>query len=304
MDHVLSHYGGKQGASAAPSTEDWQESGKWFNYGEHAVFSHITGEGEPLVLVHGFPTASWDWSRLWPLLNQRQYQVLALDMLGFGFSDKPFNYAYSIEDQADLHEGWIEGLGLKQIHLIAHDYGCSVVQELLAREQEGQLRFRIASVCFLNGALFPEVHQPMAIQRILASPLGGLVSRGLNRRILEASFCRLFSSQRRPSADELDSFWQLLTYNNGRGILHRLIHYMEERRCHRNRWVGALQHATQPMRLISGTADPVSGVAMAMRYRELVPDADVVSLRGVGHYPHYETPAAMYRAFRDFQLRI
>lgn len=300
MDQVLPHYGGKTGAGAAPNTEKWQESGKWFSYGEHAIFSHITGEGEPLVLVHGFPTASWDWSKLWPLLNPRQYRLLALDMLGFGFSDKPVNYPYNIEDQADLHEGWIEELGLKQVHLVAHDYGCSVVQELLAREQEGQLRFRIASVFFLNGALFPEVHQPMLIQRILASPLGGLVSRRLNRRIFEASFCRLFSAQRRPTPDELECFWQLLTYNNGRGILHRLIHYMEERRCHRNRWVNALQNAQQPMRLVSGTADPVSGVAMAMRYRELVPSADVVSLRGVGHYPHYETPAEVYRALRDF----
>lgn len=304
MDQVLPHYGGKTGAGVTISTEEWQNSGKWFNYGEYAIFSHLAGDGEPLVLVHGFPTASWDWSKLWPLFNFRHYQVLALDMLGFGFSDKPAHHPYSIEDQADLHAGWIEGLGLKRVHFMAHDYGCSVVQELLAREQEGQLGFSIASVVFLNGALFPEVHQPMMIQRILCSPLGGLVSRGLNRKIFEASFCRLFSAQGRPSSQELESFWQLLTYNNGRGILHRLIHYMEERRCHRNRWVDALRHAQQPMRLISGTADPVSGIPMAMRYRELIPQADVVSLRGVGHYPHYERPAEVYRAFRDFQRRL
>lgn len=303
MEQVLPHYGGRTGAGTSLSPEQWQETGKWFSYGEHAIFSRMAGEGEALVLVHGFPTASWDYSRFWPLLNQQQYRVLTMDMLGFGFSDKPVNYAYSIQDQADLHEGWIEGLRLKSVHLLAHDYGCSVVQELLAREQEGLLRFRIASVCFLNGALFPEVHRPMMIQRLLSSPLGGLISRGLTRRVFDTNFCRLFGADRHPSAGELDSFWQLLTYNNGRGILHRLVHYMEERRCHRNRWVSALQNARQPMRLISGTADPVSGIAMAMRYRELVPDADVVSLRGVGHYPHYESPAEVYRAFREFQRR-
>lgn len=300
MERVIPHGAAGTCVGSASTPEQWQKSGKWFSYGNHAIFSRMAGQGDALVLLHGFPTASWDWSRLWPLLENRPFQLLTLDMLGFGFSDKPLNYRYSIEDQADLQQGWIEALGLKQVHLLAHDYGCSVVQELLAREQEGLLRFRIDSVVFLNGALFPEVHRPLLIQKLLSGPLGGLVSRGLTRRTFDRNFCRLFSGQRCPSQKELDNFWQLLTYNNGRGILHRLIQYMEERRCHRNRWVNALVNADQPMRLISGTADPVSGVAMAMRYRELVPSADVVSLRGVGHYPHYECPGEVYQAIREF----
>lgn len=282
------------------SLEGWQQAGKWFSYEGHAIFCRMGGMGEPLVLLHGFPTASWDWSRIWPMLAQ-QYRVLALDMLGFGFSDKPWNYAYSIEDQADLVQGWLEGLDLSRVHLLAHDYGCSVAQELLARDQEGRLPFVIGSVCFLNGALFPEVHNPLLIQRLLRSPLGGLISRGLTRRAFEVSFRRLFGSQNPPGRQDLEDFWQLLTYNNGRGILHHLIQFMEERRCHRNRWVGALQQARQPMRLVSGTADPVSGAAMARRYRELVPEADVVSIRNVGHYPHFESPWDVFSAYRDFR---
>jgi pimeloyl-ACP methyl ester carboxylesterase len=279
--------------------EQWQQGGKWFSYGGHAIFSRMAGQGDPLVLLHGFPTSSWDWNRLWPMLAQH-HQVLTLDMLGFGFSDKPAFYDYSIEDQADLLEGWIAGLGLKSVSLFAHDYGSSVAQELLAREQEGLLPFRIRQVCFLNGALFPEVHSPLLIQKLLRSPLGGLISLGLTRRAFERSFTRLFSPASPPSASDLDDFWYLLTYNNGRGILHRLIHFMEERRCHRNRWVEALQNATQPLRLISGVADPVSGAAMARRFRELVANPDVVSLRNVGHYPHFESAGEVYRAWREF----
>lgn len=300
MEQVIAHTTGTiSGRGEFFTLEGWQQGGKWFSYEGHAIFSRMAGKGEPLVLLHGFPTASWDWSRLWPALTQHN-QVLVLDMLGFGFSDKPTGYDYSIEDQADLQQGWIEGLGLPRVHLFAHDYGCSVAQELLAREQEGVLPFTIASVCFLNGALFPEVHRPLLIQKLLCSPIGGLVSRGMTRKSFDANFHRLFGRQYPPSRADLDNFWQLLVYNNGRGILHRLIHYMEERRCHRNRWVGALQKAQQPMRLISGMVDPVSGVAMARRYRELVPKADVVSLRGVGHYPHFQSAGEVYRAYRDF----
>ncbi len=303
MDQVMA--GNSAAAHAKQQTgtlEWWQQGGKWFSYEGHAIFSRMAGQGEPLVLLHGFPTASWDWNRVWPMLT-RNHNVLVLDMLGFGFSDKPAGYDYSIEDQADLFEGWIEGLGLTSVHLFAHDYGCSVTQELLAREQEGDLGFRIASVCFLNGALFPEVHHPLLIQKLLHSPLGGLISRGLTRRTFERNFRRLLGPANPPDRQDLDDFWHLLTYNNGRGILHQLIHFMEERRCHRNRWVGALQQAKQPMRLISGMADPVSGAAMARRYRELVPSADVVSLRNVGHYPHFESPWDVFSAYRDFRRK-
>ncbi|MFO8141946.1 MAG: alpha/beta hydrolase [Marinobacter sp.] len=283
--------------------EAWQQAGKWFSYDGHAIFSRMAGTGSPLVLLHGFPTASWDWHRIWPMLAS-QHQLLSLDMLGFGFSDKPRAYAYSIEDQADLVQGWIEGLGLTSVHFLAHDYGATVIQELLARDQEASLSFRIGSVCLLNSGLFPEVHNPLFIQKILKSPLGGLISRGLTRSTFERNFRRLFGDRNPPEQQDMDDFWHLLTYNNGRGILHQLIQFMEERRCHRNRWVGALQNATQPMRLITGTADPVSGCAMARRYRELIPAPDVVSLRNVGHYPHFESPWDVFSAYRDFRAGV
>lgn len=280
--------------------EAWQQAGKWFSYDGHAIFSRMAGKGAPLVLLHGFPTASWDWHRIWPMLAS-QNQLLSLDMLGFGFSDKPRDYAYSIEDQADLVQGWLEGLGLASVHLFAHDYGSTVVQELLARDQEGSLSFRIDSVCLLNGGLFPEMHSPLFIQKVLKSPLGGLISRGLTRRTFERNFRRLMGERNPPTQQDMEDFWHLLTYNNGRGILHQLIQFMEERRCHRNRWVDALRNASQPMRLITGTADPVSGSAMARRYRELIPAPDVVSLRNVGHYPHFESPWDVFTAYRDFR---
>ncbi|QSP95423.1 alpha/beta hydrolase [Marinobacter salinisoli] len=295
--------GTAQSVQGSGTLEWWQQGGRWFSYGGHAIFSRMAGQGEPLILLHGFPTSSWDWSRVWPMLSQ-QFNVLTLDMLGFGFSDKPVDYSYSIEDQADLFQGWIEALGLTSVHLFAHDYGCSVAQELLAREQEGVLPFRISSVCFLNGALFPEVHTPLLIQKLLKSPFGGLISRGLTRRTFERNFRRLFGGQNAPDQNDLNDFWYLITYNNGRGILHRLIQFMEERRCHRNRWVGALQRAQQPIRLISGTADPVSGAAMARRFRELVKNPDVVGLRNVGHYPHFECPWDVFTNYRDFRKRI
>ena len=63
---------------------DWKDKGNYFTFNEHHLFSVEQGQGEPLLLIHGFPTASWDWAKMWPQLV-KNYRVLTLDMLGFGF---------------------------------------------------------------------------------------------------------------------------------------------------------------------------------------------------------------------------
>ena len=79
---------------------------------------------------------------------------------------------------------------------------------------------------------------------------------------------------------------------------------MEERRRHRERWVGALQTTVVPLRVIDGLEDPVSGAHMVARYRELVPHPDVVELDGIGHYPQVEDPQGVVRAFLAFHDRL
>lgn len=86
-----------------------------------------------IVLIHGFPTASWDWWKIWHKLRAN-YRLIAMDMLGFGFSDKPAGHPYSIMEQADIVEALVRDKQLQQFHVLAHDYGDSVAQELLARQ--------------------------------------------------------------------------------------------------------------------------------------------------------------------------
>ena len=84
----------------------------------------------------------------------------------------------------------------------------------------------------------------------------------------------------------------------------KLIRYLVERRQQRERWVGALRHAMIPLALIDGAADPISGAHMARRYQELVPNADITLLDGIGHYPQVEAPGAVLAAYTAFRARI
>jgi pimeloyl-ACP methyl ester carboxylesterase len=281
---------------------DWRARGQSFDFRGHALRYWTAGaaSAEPLLLIHGFPTASWDWHYLWAPLSQ-DYRLIACDMLGFGDSAKPRGHDYSLLEQADVQQALLAHLGIQApVHVLAHDYGDSVAQELLARHHEQ--RIQLASCVFLNGGLFPETHRPVLVQKLLLSPIGALIGRLFSRQKLAANFAKVFGPQSQPSEEELDDFWRLIAHNDGPGVMHRLIRYIPERRVQRGRWLAAMQLGGVPLRLIDGAVDPISGAHMLARYRELIPAADTVLLEGIGHYPQTEAPGQVlehYLAFRQ-----
>jgi pimeloyl-ACP methyl ester carboxylesterase len=280
----------------------WRKRSLSFDFHGRTIRYWVAGQGEPLLLIHGFPTASWDWHYLWQPLAQRNL-VIACDMLGFGDSDKPVDHGYCLLEQADLQQALLEHLRVTQpVHVLAHDYGDSVAQELLARHYEG--RFQMASCVFLNGGLFPETHRPALAQKLLLSPLGWMVGRAFGRNALANSFSQIFGPQTRPSESALDDFWSLIDGNDGTRILHKLIAYIPQRRRLRDRWVKAMQQAQVPLRVIDGEIDPISGAHMVERYRELVPHADTVLLANIGHYPQIEAPVQVLKHYLAFRERI
>lgn len=280
------------------SPEAWRRGGALFPWAGHDIF--VRRGGDPaapvLLLVHGFPTSSWDYAPLWPGLAAR-WRVVTLDLLGFGGSAKPRGHVYSIGGQADLVEAFLRNESVEEYHALAHDYGDTVVQELLARRTGGP---RLRSACLLNGGIFPEAHHPLPIQRLLASPAGPLVARLASRRLFATSLRRIFGPGRPPTPEEIEGLWTLLEAGGGRAVLASLSRYRRERLAMRERWAGALASAEVPLRLVVGTADPIAGQDMANRYRALVPRADVVELPGVGHYPQLEAPDQVIAALLEF----
>ena len=257
-------------------------------------------EKDVILLIHGFPTAGWDWHHVWGPLSEN-YRLISIDMLGFGFSDKPLDYHYTIHAQADLIEAVLSRLGISKAHVLAHDYGDTVAQELAARHLENPTSpLRMITLTLLNGGLFPEQHRARFIQKLLTSPVGPLISRLATQATFAKNLNAVFGSDTQLNAQALDDLWQLFSFNDGHQKSHRMLHYMADRRQHRERWVGALQKLDVPLLLINGTEDPVSGGHMADYYETLIPDPAVVRLEGIGHYPQLEAPQAVLQAFLPY----
>jgi|TARA_B110000027_G_scaffold52314_1_gene57042 pimeloyl-ACP methyl ester carboxylesterase len=284
------------------SPKQWQSRGKLEAVLGHSIF--VLDEGDSslptIVLLHGFPTSSWDWQPIWSELA-KNYRLIALDMLGFGFSDKPNSRTYTIHGQADIVEALVKTKGLTNFHVLAHDYGDTVAQELLARQLEGAGSGTWLSCCLLNGGLFPETHRALLTQKLLLSPLGKFLNRLTGYSKFSKNFSSVFGPQSKPLEQDLENFWWLINVNNGKHIFHNLITYMRDRIEHRERWVSALQKSTIPLAVINGSVDPVSGAHMVARYKELNCRLDYLAqLSVIGHYPQVEAPKEVYSHYQHF----
>jgi len=102
-----------------------------------------------------------------PAPTSTMRQIHVIDMLGFGLSDKPAEFHYSVAASADQWVALAQAKALTAVDVLAHDYGNTVAQELLARQLEGRLPFRLRSIAFLNGGLFPEATYPLLLQTML-----------------------------------------------------------------------------------------------------------------------------------------
>ena len=253
---------------------------------------------ETVLLIHGFPSASWDWHHQWINLA-KSYQVIALDMLGFGLSDKPKSHPYSLLEQADIITRLLEDKGVSKCHILAHDYGNSVAQELLSRHVAGKLSYEVSTMCFLNGGLFADFHRPLLTQKLLKSSLGVVLSRFMSKTSLRKSFNKIFGPETPPEDEEIDIFWRLLSHNNGQSVLPSLLKYIDERHVHGQRWVTGMQQKKVPLYFINGVHDPISGQHMLDRYREIIPQPHTTALN-VGHYPQLEAPEQVLDLYKKF----
>jgi pimeloyl-ACP methyl ester carboxylesterase len=283
----------------SPSLIEWQRGGRWFDHRGHRIFVKQAGRGPVLLLIHGYPTGSFDWHSLWPALTER-FTVIAPDMLGLGFSDKPACAAYRLQDHAEMHDALIASLGLRSVHVMAHDLGVSVAQAMLARREEDAGLPRLASMVLLNGGLCPEAYRPRLVQRLLASPIGSAIGPRIPRSAFTRSVSALFGPHTPPTPELISDFWALVSHNDGRSVTHAVSRFWRERLALRDRLVGPLLRGAVPLRLVNGAADPNSGRHMVERFRALCPDADIVSLEAIGHWPQLEAPAAVMRAALAF----
>jgi pimeloyl-ACP methyl ester carboxylesterase len=301
----LSSGGGGHGRAASPdglvdaprAVAAWAAGGELRTLAGRRVFVRArAGAGTPLLLLHGFPTSSFDFHALWELLGDRA--LATLDLPGFGLSEKP-PVANSLLRQADVVEAALADLGIGEAALIAHDMGTSVATELLARALDGRATFTMRGALLFNGSIVIERASLTAGQRLLRSPLGPLAARLTSGPAFRRALARTFSPGHPMPSREADAAWWLMHRGRGERHLHRLVHYLGERTRYADRWHGAIRDWPGRLELLWGLQDPVATTAVLGAVRSLRPQAPVHELADLGHYPHLEDPPRVAAIVRE-----
>ena len=281
------------------TANDWKSKGEFITVNDRKLFvidtsSFFSTEDkvptETMVVLHGYPTSSYDYYKVLPELS-KHYRVIIHDHLGFGFSDKPLDYSYSLLDQADLALQLWQLLGVKKVHLLAHDYGTSVATEIIARNNNHELTIEIEKLTLCNGSMHIELSQLRTIQKLLKNKwLGKYVAKLTTYAIFSKNLRNVYFDKTKVSNNELKDMWMQLEYNDGRKVIHKLSQYINERYTYWNRWIGALKETNLQTNIVWAKNDPVAVPAIARLIATEISNNKLFWIENTGHFPMLENP--------------
>ncbi|MGD1913430.1 MAG: alpha/beta fold hydrolase [Rivularia sp. (in: cyanobacteria)] len=238
----------------------------------------------PVLLLHGLVSQSYSWRNIMPELAQQGTKAIAPDWIGCGFSAKPEkrDFAYTPEAYITALDGFIEALELERFSLVVQGFLGSVGLQYALRNPE-----KIANVIILNTPILSTAKLPWKIQQMGLPLAGEMMTQDplLVDRTLEGGSRYVVKDK------DLDVYRKpfLKASAAGRSLLAairnlQLITAMAEIESGFKEW-------QKPILLQWGKTDPWLSVDMAEQFANSVPDAQIVKINDVAHYPqehHHE----------------
>jgi pimeloyl-ACP methyl ester carboxylesterase len=253
----------------------WRDRGSYFSWAPPdgsapAVdIFHVEG-GDPatptLLLAHGFPTCSVDWFDLGILLSQR-FHVCALDFPGYGFSDKPVGWGYSLVRDAALLDHYLaEVVGKDSAIVVAHDRGTSVSLLHTIDAAAGRTKTKVDHLVLTNGNIYLPLSNLTDFQRMaLDATTWPTVKEFISPAMLAVGMGTLtFTPPRGAGDSEVDALEATFAHNDGVQVINETIQYLVERANNETDWLEALGRLDTPTSVIWGMNDPVSPPRVAL----------------------------------------
>jgi pimeloyl-ACP methyl ester carboxylesterase len=253
------------------------------------------GEGPPVVLIHGSGpgvTSYANWRVVIPVLSEH-FRVIAPDMAGFGFSDRPEGVEYGLRTWVDQTLGLMDNLGLEKVNLVGNSFGGSIALRLAAEHPD-----RVGKLVLMGSM---GVHFP--ITEGLDRVWGYQPSFENMRSVLD-----VFAYSRELVNDELAEVRYRGSIQPGFQEAFAAMFPADESGS-RQRWVEAMRTPDDEIRalphrtlIVHGREDQVIPVQNSYTLESLLPNADLVVFSNCGHWSMIERTADFNRMVRDFFL--
>ena len=287
-----------------PRDVSWPDSIDFIYHPEHSWFTTVYGvrihfqeAGEenvpPMILIHGFISSNLVWNEVFLPLAKAGFHVIATDLPGYGYSDKPSDGRYTIDAQADAVVGLMDRLGIEQATIVGASYGGAVAATIALDYPE-----RVTSLV-LVGAVSNDQPKKKLLLRLARVPVIGdiamplfLGSRWILRKRIEAVYRRLgYPLDER----KLEARHHLLATANAHRAMIRTV-----RRWSADRISREASLIRQPTMLVWGDEDEHIPISNAFRLRDAIPNSRLIVVRHCGHLPPTEYPEKFVEAVADF----
>ncbi|MCD8540491.1 MAG: alpha/beta fold hydrolase [Leadbetterella sp.] len=276
-------------------TSEYPFPSNYFDINGHKLHYLDEGQGETVLFVHGTPSWSFDFRNVIKRLSPG-FRCVAIDHVGFGLSDKPEHYDYSVQNHSRTLEEFVRKKNLENITLVVHDFGGPIGLNFAIQHPE-----KIKNLVILNSWLWSSKEDPdfIRLSRILKSPLLPFLYRYLNfspRFILPQSFGdhkiskHLLKQYTRPFAHK--------TERNGALAFARSL--LNDQEWFEELWRKKEAVLTKPVLFIWGMKDPVIKPRYLDKFISGFPDSKVIRMETSGHFPQEEEPERVAEAIFDF----
>ncbi len=260
------------------------------------LFYQEEGKGAPLLLIHGFGASTYTWRFVAPELA-RTHRVIAVDLKGFGQSDKPFDERYSVFDQAELLAQLIVEKDLRDLTLVGHSFGGGIAL-LLALEAKQRLEGRITRLVLLDSIAYPQ-NIPVFFRMLdmpLVSQLGvRMVPPSVQTRVA-LKIAYLDDSKIDP--DEVEIYAAPLKTAAGKhAIIHSARQIMPKDLADISQRYSTIE---LPTLILWCDHDRIVPLEVGLKLRRSLPNSTLRLIEDCGHMPQEEQPASTLALIKGF----
>ncbi len=246
------------------------------------------GTGEPLILVHTVGQSFYTWRRVFNRLSEH-YRVIAPDLLGHGYSDRPFTFGYTIEEQADALRRFMDALGIESAHFAAFSMGCAYALKFAMQNPARVGRL----VLVTPGGVTQEM--PLSIRMIDSPVLGFLASRLYGLRTVEKMLHEAVFDLTNITPDVVQEYYRPASDPEGRRAIRLSLQYFEDEEI-----IANLRTLAADTLILMGAEDKWHTAESCELYHAALRNAGFSVVRNAGHLMHEEKPDRFIAALLEF----
>lgn len=256
----------------------------------------VAGQGEPILLLHGFTGSGDSWTPLMDALHS-EFEVIAVDLLGHGLTDSPADYRrYRIDEAARDLRALCDQLQIQQIHVVGYSMGGRLALYFALEHAS-----RVKSLVLESASPGLADAHDREVRRQSDDALADQIERdGIEAFVDYWESIPLFASQRSLSSEMKASLRQQRLRSNPSGVANSL----------RGMGTGQqpslwdrLHEVMVPVQLVAGEMD-VKYVAIATKMNEKITTSHLAIVKDAGHTVHLEQPGIFRRMLHDHLLRF